>query len=501
MTATLPADIGTCAVYGTYIDLDGNPIAGSVSFIPRPVMLLDFVDTAVPPAPPDPGTGIVAIPKQVDLDAAGHFAITLPATDDPEISPLRWTYQVKENFAGGRTYDIEAPQEGAVDLIRASPVPNSTGTPIVRGPRGLAGAVQTVQGRPVDTAGNVDLEGTVLLVDTVLGEIADADGAQRAVPSGAGTHQISARENIGAVGWTDTGTMTDKTISGGHYTGGGSLAGTFAGAPTLSGAVVFSDGPQFTGNPKFEGNPVFSGTPTFSANPQFTGDPDFAGDPTFDGQPIFPGQPRFPGVSLFSGVISVTGDALFTGESVTLDGPKFQVTNNGVIMGNVAAVLVAYGGQFANDQAGDHWWILNGGHGETLSSPVDTNDLVNTNNGRITIPARLAGHWLVAAQASFAVSPRVALGQVAIFLNGNANLLGNITVGVEQFRNSTWEPMANNADVWAGIQGNASYVNARIVDLAAGDYLQLAVHGCGDGGNYGLATGTGQRTVLTATPI
>jgi hypothetical protein len=83
---------------------------------------------------------------QIALDVNGSFSLVVPATDDPDVSPVDWTYYITENFPGGRTYDIEAPMGQTVDIVRAAPLSSSTGNPLVRGPQGISVLSATVTG-------------------------------------------------------------------------------------------------------------------------------------------------------------------------------------------------------------------------------------------------------------------------------------------------------------------------------------------------------------------
>lgn len=136
----LPANFQTCTVTGKFIDIQGNPVSGSLTFTPQPTALLDQDVTTI----------IVTKPFTATLDSSGAFSIVLPATDDPDINPVDWTYAVSENFLGGRKYNIYAPQSTTIDLSIVSPVPSSPGSGIVRGPQGAAGGVQYVNGHTGD---------------------------------------------------------------------------------------------------------------------------------------------------------------------------------------------------------------------------------------------------------------------------------------------------------------------------------------------------------------
>lgn len=110
----LPTNLGTCVVGGQYVDFQGNAIAGQVKFTPRNATLSSSQD-------------LVIIPRTitVDLDGTGSFTVTLPVTDDTDVSPTNFTYQVEEAFSGGRTYDIAIPSGSATinlaDVVPAVP--------------------------------------------------------------------------------------------------------------------------------------------------------------------------------------------------------------------------------------------------------------------------------------------------------------------------------------------------------------------------------------------
>lgn len=74
----------TVTLHGQILDLDGlTPAVGTVTFNTL-VELNDVVDDIT--YPPTSFT--------VTLDAGGEFTIVLPATDNPDITPLNWVYQV-----------------------------------------------------------------------------------------------------------------------------------------------------------------------------------------------------------------------------------------------------------------------------------------------------------------------------------------------------------------------------------------------------------------------
>ena len=116
-----PANFDGSTITGKFVDILGNPVTGSIEFVPSAAALVNKTNK------------IIVMPKTITipLSATGAFTVTLPATDDPDIDPENWTYKVTEKFTGGRTYNIAAPQGQTVDLAEAGPVPASAGTPIV----------------------------------------------------------------------------------------------------------------------------------------------------------------------------------------------------------------------------------------------------------------------------------------------------------------------------------------------------------------------------------
>lgn len=106
--------LNTILVTAKYVILpDGIPAAGRVIFTPAAV-LQDPTDNQI----------ILPATVEVTLDSNGSFAVLLPATDDPDITPL-FTYLVNEIVAGGRTYSIEVPYNspgGTLDLADVAPV-------------------------------------------------------------------------------------------------------------------------------------------------------------------------------------------------------------------------------------------------------------------------------------------------------------------------------------------------------------------------------------------
>ncbi|WIC89739.1 minor tail protein [Streptomyces phage SoJo] len=122
----LPESIPTVRVTGRYLLPDGTPLSGQVVF--RAPSLITFPDSDV----------ILGGPVTAPLDAQGAFAVTIPATDAPDMNPTGWSYSVAEQLAGvqmNRVYQVLLPAETpAVDIADIAPTDPTTPTYVaVRG--------------------------------------------------------------------------------------------------------------------------------------------------------------------------------------------------------------------------------------------------------------------------------------------------------------------------------------------------------------------------------
>ena len=113
-------DLALITVTGKYLNLDGSPASGSVSFATTTTIINQTANEIVVPQT-----------FTANLNGLGELSLTLPATDDPDLEPTGWTYTVTENIGlRPRTYDIEVPHNtpgGTLDLADAMPVPSSAG--------------------------------------------------------------------------------------------------------------------------------------------------------------------------------------------------------------------------------------------------------------------------------------------------------------------------------------------------------------------------------------
>jgi len=107
----LTVDLETVTLTGTYVDIIGNPVSGSITFTPQTIIK----DT-------DQNQIIVNNVISETLDSNGSFSVVLPVTDDSDVVPQPFAYLVEEVFSGGRSFVITLPGGGAsVDIADLSP--------------------------------------------------------------------------------------------------------------------------------------------------------------------------------------------------------------------------------------------------------------------------------------------------------------------------------------------------------------------------------------------
>jgi hypothetical protein len=94
----LPASLSTCTVIGTYVNLLGNPVSGSINFTPQTILK-------------EVAANVIIIPSviQKTFDATGSFSVVLPVTNDTDVAPQPFVYTIEENFTSGRTIRISLP--------------------------------------------------------------------------------------------------------------------------------------------------------------------------------------------------------------------------------------------------------------------------------------------------------------------------------------------------------------------------------------------------------
>jgi hypothetical protein len=110
----LTPDLETCTLTGSFVDINGNEVDGSIRFTPITIVI-------------DTDQNQILINRAItETLVSGAFSIVLPTTNDSDVSPQPFAYQVEEIFSGGRTYYIVLPTgTGTVDLADLSPAVDS----------------------------------------------------------------------------------------------------------------------------------------------------------------------------------------------------------------------------------------------------------------------------------------------------------------------------------------------------------------------------------------
>lgn len=112
----LPGNFQTITLTGTYVDITGSPVNGSVSFESTSSGNLR-----------DPSADRLIIPIAITASVSGGtFSTTIPTTNDPDIIPI-FNYRVTENFPSlsiTRTYEIQIPYDiiSPLDISDLAPV-------------------------------------------------------------------------------------------------------------------------------------------------------------------------------------------------------------------------------------------------------------------------------------------------------------------------------------------------------------------------------------------
>lgn len=114
----LPESIPAVTVTGRYLAPDGTPLTGQVVW--RAPALITFPAADV----------MLSGPVTAPLDATGAFAVRLPATDAPGMSPTGWAWTVTEQLTGvpsNRSYSVLLPAaEPLVDIADKAPTDPTT---------------------------------------------------------------------------------------------------------------------------------------------------------------------------------------------------------------------------------------------------------------------------------------------------------------------------------------------------------------------------------------
>lgn len=267
MTSLLPPEFNTVTLVGQYVNLDGTPVAGYLTFTPSPTILRAAASKDI----------IVPVTLNVPLDGTGNFSVALPATDDPDINPANWTYAVLEGFGNRRQYSVQILLENGAtqNIFDLAPVAQANGTFYTLGPTGPAGPpALIVSGVPSSTVGGTGdyaidpVAGILYGPKTQLSgwgsglHLAAADIAAHAAL--ARSHGVQAGSVL--VGTTDTQTLSNKTLAAPTITGGITMsAATITGAASVGGNLSVTgdvSAHNVTGNIGAFAEVTVSGAPT-----------------------------------------------------------------------------------------------------------------------------------------------------------------------------------------------------------------------------------------------
>jgi hypothetical protein len=165
----LPASLSTVTVAGTYVDLLGNPVRGSITIEPQTMLKEKTANVHIMP---------VHIVKT--LDATGSFTTTLPVTNDTDVTPQPFVYTIVENFTSGRTFQIALPlsvagtTQNLADLLTALSEADATAYVSVDAYQGLLTRYNNASGRREIVVNAATYEGNALAYATEASNSASA---------------------------------------------------------------------------------------------------------------------------------------------------------------------------------------------------------------------------------------------------------------------------------------------------------------------------------------
>lgn len=112
----LPVNITTITVTGTFIDPQGSPAGGAVTFTPTST-LTDLTGTTI----------VTGAPVICPLNSSGHFSQVLPCTDNTTLIPNPFMYQVNLAipYTAQSPFTILLPSTlgPAIDISALAPIP------------------------------------------------------------------------------------------------------------------------------------------------------------------------------------------------------------------------------------------------------------------------------------------------------------------------------------------------------------------------------------------
>jgi hypothetical protein len=194
----LPAAVTAVSVHGQILQNDesGTPARGRLRFV-SPYALRDPSGNVIL----GPGTYMAT------LDAAGEFTVSLPATDDPDITPSGWTYTVHvDTDAWTDRFEIEVPVATVGTLELADVAPVVTPPDVIT----YALASHTHEG------GGASPSSTVV-AETTYGQSSTA-GAASAYSRGDHTHGTPAAATLASLGAATKPILREESITSGDVT-------------------------------------------------------------------------------------------------------------------------------------------------------------------------------------------------------------------------------------------------------------------------------------------
>jgi hypothetical protein len=132
----LPANVSTGTVIGHFVDTDGSASQGTIYFTPNAPRLLD-----ASASPPTTIVTVEAVAGHLNssgnlIDKDGNTGVVLIATNDADLNPVNWTWNVLCDLGPARgkySYAIAVPAGTTVDLTTVAPAFDTSGTPVTQG--------------------------------------------------------------------------------------------------------------------------------------------------------------------------------------------------------------------------------------------------------------------------------------------------------------------------------------------------------------------------------
>lgn len=240
----LPGNITEVTLTGRYLDMDGMPIEGKISFA-LPSMLID-------------GTAkTIIVPRTVEAQLVnGEFTKTLPACDDPDLDPSPFMIQVTEQFEGATSrppFWISLPMAatGPIDITEIADAPPPTGTGISYAT--LAGLIAEQAAREDGDATEITARNSAIssavatevtnrnsaIASAIATEVTNRDAAIAAAATPTASTTVQGKVELATTAETQTGTDATRAVTP------AGLAGTVA-TTTQKGVIQLATNTEAT---------------------------------------------------------------------------------------------------------------------------------------------------------------------------------------------------------------------------------------------------------------